>query len=185
MNHNYREQAIDLLKEKLPNLNLQRHSLAVESIMRSLAEKFNESVEEWSLAGLLHDVDYEETQKDLSQHSLLAAEWLEKRHFPPSVVNAVKVHNDMHGLAQETSMEKWLVCADALSGILVATALMLPAKARDLTVERVKKKIKDKAFARGVKREEIMRCEELGLPIDDFIAISIQSIQSIASDLGI
>lgn len=180
----FRKKAIDLLGQKLKNKNLRKHCLAVEAIMRSLADYFQEDKNLWGLAGLLHDVDYEATQKDLSLHSLLAAQWLEELDFPREVVRAVKVHNEEHGSPAETKMERCLIFADAISGLVIAAALVLPSKKlADLKPESVLKRFREKDFARGVSREEILRCEKEGISLEEFAKISVEALQGIADEL--
>lgn len=186
MASNFRDRGALLLEEKLQNPNMRRHCRAVEAIMRGIARRMGEDEEAWGLAGLMHDLDYEETEKDLSQHSLLAAEWLEHEGFPPGVVRAVRAHNEAHGIPLETGMEKWLVIADALSGLLVAATLVLPCRRiGDLSPESVKKRLKAKDFAKGVNREEIFRCEQEGLSLDEFISIALESMQAHSSEIGL
>lgn len=183
---NFREEGLILLREKLPSINLQRHCFAVEAIMRALARYYGESDSLWGLAGLMHDVDYEETKKDLGRHSLLAAEWLEERGFSLEVVKAVKVHNEMHGIPLETRMERALTFADGISGLIVAAALITPSKKIvDLKVKSVLKRFKEKDFARGVNREEIMRCETEGLSLAQFTELSVLALQGIAQEIGL
>ncbi len=154
--------------------------------MRGLARHFHEGEETWGLAGLLHDVDYEVTKEHLGEHSLLAATWLEERGFPPAVVRAVKVHNDAHGLPLESQLERCLICADAISGLIVAAALVLPSrKLADLAPERVIRRFREKDFARGVNRDEILRCVAEGLPLEAFIAISLDALRGIAPSLSL
>ncbi|NLB88610.1 MAG: HDIG domain-containing protein, partial [Syntrophomonadaceae bacterium] len=123
-----RGQALALLKENLKNENLINHSLAVEAIMRGLAERLGEDVEKFGLAGLLHDIDYDVTFDDPSRHSLLGAEILEKHGFPEDIVYAVKVHNEMHGFERLSLMDKALYAADPTSGFITAAALVRPDK---------------------------------------------------------
>ena len=180
-----REQAMALLKEHTRNEGLIKHALAVEAAMRHLAQKKGEDVEAWGLAGLLHDLDYEE-HPDPAEHSLVAAEMLEARGVPGEIVDAVRAHNDRHGLPRETRLAKTLYAVDELCGFITAVALV---KGRDLhavTPKSVKKKLKDKAFARKVNREEIQRgMEELGVERDDFFQEVIDGMCAAAESLGL
>lgn len=182
-----REEAFKLLKENLTNQNLIKHCLAVEAIMRALARHFNEDEEEWGLAGLLHDIDYEKVKDDLAQHSLLGAEILKEAGLKGDICQAVKVHNEAHGILPQTLMEKALFVVDPLTGLIVAADLVLPSKKlADLTVKNVLNRFKEKAFARGANREIIKKCQEyLNLSLADFIKISLEAMQGMAEELGL
>ena len=179
-----REEALKLVKEKIKNKNLIKHSLAVEACMGALAEYFNEDKEKWALAGLLHDIDYEETKTNPHKHSILGAEFLEKLGLDKEIVEAVKTHNEIHQIKPKSLMAKSLFCVDPLTGLIVAATLVLPSKKiNDLTVENVLNRFKEKAFARGAKREIILKCSEIGLSLEKFIEICLKAMQGISNDL--
>jgi len=182
-----RKEAFEFLKENIKNDKLIKHSLAVEAIMRALAKKFNQNEEDWGLAGLLHDIDYEKTKNDPQKHSILGAEMLKEKGIKEEICEAVRVHNEAHGIEPKTLMEKALFVVDPLSGLIVASALVLPSKKlKDLKVENVLNRFKEKSFARGAKREIIKKCEEyLSLSLEEFIEIALSAMQEIASDLGL
>lgn len=182
-----REEALVKLKENLSNQNLIKHSLAVEAIMLALARRFNEDKEKWGLAGLLHDIDYEKVKDDLSQHSLTGAKILEELGLDEDICQAVKVHNEAHGISPETLMEKALFVTDPLTGLIVAATLVLPSKKiKDLAVENVLNRYKEKSFARGANREIIGKCDGLlDLKLEEFTKIGLEAMQSIDSDLGL
>ena len=181
-----RRRALEELKARLTNKNLVKHSLAVEAIMRDLAEYFKEDVDRWGLAGLMHDVDYDKTAKDPSKHSILGAEILENLEFDPSIVYAVKVHNGYHGLERRRKMDKALYSADPMSGLITACALILPSKKlEDVSVEFVIKRFNEKGFARGANREQIKECEELELTLEKFADISLGAMKKISGELGL
>ncbi|OGZ33663.1 MAG: phosphohydrolase [Candidatus Portnoybacteria bacterium RBG_19FT_COMBO_36_7] len=182
-----REQAFDFLKQNLTNQNLIKHSLAVEAIMRALAEHFGQDKEKWGMVGLLHDIDYERVKSDLAQHSLVGAKMLEDAGFEKDICQAVKVHNEGHGIAPETLMEKAGYVVDPISGLIVAAALVLPSKKlADLTTKNVLNRFDEKSFARGANRQIIKKCEELlVLSLNDFARISLEAMQGIAGDLGL
>jgi putative nucleotidyltransferase with HDIG domain len=182
-----REEIINLLKQNIQNQNLIKHCLAVEAIMRALARYFGEDQEKWGLAGLLHDIDYEKTKGDPSQHSLVGAKMLEDLGFEKDICQAVKVHNEAHGIPPQTLMEKALFVTDPLTGLIVAAALVLPSKKlADLTVENVLNRFKEKAFARGANREIMKKSEEyLNLRLEEFVKIGLEAMQKIAKDLGL
>jgi len=182
-----REEALRILKENLSNQNLVKHCFAVEAIMRTLARHFGEDEEKWGLAGLLHDIDYEKVKDDLSQHSLLGAKILKDLGIDEDICQAVKVHNEAHGIAPQTLLEKSLFVTDPLTGLIVAATLVLPSrKIADLTSDNVLNRFKEKSFARGANREIIKKCEDLlDLKLEEFIKISLQSMQKISQDLGL
>ena len=182
-----REEALKILKENLSNQNLVKHCFAVEAIMRTLACHFGEEEEKWGLAGLLHDIDYEKVKDDLSQHSLLGAKMLEDLGVDEDICQAVKVHNEAHGIAPQTLLEKSLFVTDPLTGLIVAATLVLPSrKIADLTSDNVLNRFKEKSFAKGANREIIKKCEDLlDLKLEEFIKISLQSMQKISQDLGL
>ena len=141
--------------------------------MKTLARHFNENEEKWGLAGLLHDIDYEKTKGNAKEHSLIGAQMLESLGVDKDICQAVKVHNEAHGILPETLMEKSLFVIDPLTGLIVAAALVLPSKKlADLSPENVLNRFKEKAFARGANREIIKKCEELlGLKLKNLLKL--------------
>ena len=181
-----REDALDSVKANVESENLVRHMMATEVIMRALAGRLGEDMEEWGLAGLLHDIDVELTEADLSSHSKLGADLVREMGVSEAVVHAVLCHNDMHGFPRETQLDKGLFCADPLTGLITAAALIRPdKKLANLEVKSVKKRFKEKSFASGANREQIAQCGELGLEVDEFIELGLKAMQSIAGDLGL
>ena len=182
-----REQGLKILKENLSNQNLIKHCLAVEAIMRALARYLGEDEEKWGLTGLLHDIDYEKVKNDLSQHSLKGAEILKKVGLDKDICQAVKVHNEAHGILPQALLEKALFATDPLTGLIVAATLVLPSKKiADLTQENVLNRFKEKAFARGANREIIKKCEDyLNLSLEEFIKIGLEAMQGISKELGL
>ncbi len=181
-----REEAYSLLKENLTSENLFNHSLAVEAIMRGLAERLQEDVEKFGLAGLLHDIDYDQTGDNPHQHSLVAAEMLEKIGLEPDIIYAVKVHNEIHGLERITVLDKALYAADPVSGFITAAALVRPdKKLAEVQMKSLRKRFKESAFARGASREQMDTCSELGLERDEFLSIALESMKKIAEQIGL
>jgi len=182
-----REEGLKILKENLLNQNLIKHCFAVEAIIRALARHFREDEEKWGLAGLLHDIDYEKVKDDLSQHSLVGAKMLEDLGINQEICQAVKVHNEAHGIPPQTLLDKALFVADPLTGLIVAATLVLPSKKIvDLTTENILNRFKEKSFARGANREIIKKSEELlNLKLEEFIEIGLQAMQKINKDLGL
>jgi uncharacterized protein len=182
-----REEALKLLKEKVSTPNLIKHCLAVEAIMKALARKFGEKEEVWGLAGLLHDIDYEETKENPEKHSLVGSEMLKELGLPEDLCQAVKTHNEAHGIQPETLIGKALYVSDPISGLIVASALVLPSKKlADLTLENVLNRFKEKSFARGANREIIKKSEELlNIPLNEFSEIALKAMQEISGELGL
>ncbi len=181
-----RDTAIKLLQENLHNENLINHSLAVEAIMRGLAARLGEDVDKFGLAGLLHDIDYDETGEDFHRHSLVAADMLEKIGLPADVVYAVKVHNEVHGLPRLSMLDKALYAADPVSGFITAAALVRPdKKLAEVQMKSLRKRFKENAFARGASRDQMDTCKEIGLERDEFLEIALQSMQGIADQIGL
>jgi len=141
----------------------------------------------WAMAGLLHDIDWEQAESTPEKHSLIAEEILNKKSVRPDIVKAIKIHNHLHGLEPQTLMEKALYCAEELTGLVVAAALVHPdKKLASVEPESVIKKFKDKSFARGVNREIILKCKEyLGLELRDLTEITIGAMQRVAGELGL
>ena len=181
-----RQQARDLAKQKTEKDTTYRHLVSVEGVMRGLARRFDEDPDVWGLAGLFHDLDQDQTGggEDTSRHARLAAEWLTEAGVDERVVNAVLAH--AYEEYRTDLMSKAVVHADAVAGLLVAAALVRPEKATGMKVSSVKKKLKEKAFAPGVNREEVTSVEEhIGLPLDEFVAVAIEGLQEVAPDIGL
>jgi len=181
-----REQALQLVRQHVKNNNSVKHMLATEAIMRALANKFGEDEETWGLSGLVHDIDMEivDYQKQPEKHGLVGAEILEKNGFPEEIREAVKAHNPATGKKRESQLEKSIYCVDPLTGLIVASALVLPSKKlADLKATSVLKRFKEKSFARGANREIIATCSEIGLSLAEFIEIGLEAMQKISNDL--
>lgn len=179
-----RDEAIELIKQHVKNGNLLNHMIAVSAIMRSMAEHFGEDVPLWETVGMLHDIDYEQTSDDFSRHGLVSAEIVEEL-LPEEGLRAIKAHNEMTGVKAESKMEVGLFAADALSGMIVAGALVRPTKLQGMKAKSIRRRMKDKSFARRVSRENITRCEEIGIPMNDFLAMGIEAMQSVSEEIGL
>jgi putative nucleotidyltransferase with HDIG domain len=161
-----------------------RHLISVEGVMRALARRFGEDEELWGLTGLFHDLDQDHTGDDGSRHALLAAEWLREAGVDDRVVNGVLAH--AYAEYRTDPMSRAVVHADAVAGLLVAAALVRPERATAMKVSSVKKKLKEKAFAPGVNRDEVRDVEDrIGLPLDEFLAVSIEGLQDVAPDIDL
>jgi putative nucleotidyltransferase with HDIG domain len=159
-----------------------RHLISVEGVMRSLARRFGEDQEVWGLTGLFHDLDQDHTGDEGAQHARLAAAWLREAGVDERIVNGVLAH--AYEDYRTDLMSKAVVHADAVAGLLVAAALVRPDKATGMKVSSVKKKLKEKSFAPGVNRDEVYDVDEqIGLPLDEFIAVSIEGLQEVASEI--
>jgi putative nucleotidyltransferase with HDIG domain len=179
-----REYAIRVLREKLKNNNLFKHCLATEVCLKELASKFGEDVEKWGLAGLLHDIDYEETKAEPSKHGLVGAEYLESLGLEEDIIHAIKVH--VGHLAPESKLDWALFATDPLTGLIVASALMHPDKSlKSLDTDFVLRRFKEKRFAAGANRDQIETCQNLGLELSEFVEVCLQGMQKITDELGL
>lgn len=181
-----RDAAWALLNEYTKSESLLRHALAVEASMRAYAEHYGEDEERWGIVGLLHDFDYERWPEP-PDHPLKGAAILEERGYPEDVIYAIKSHADYLNLERHDLMSRVLYAVDELSGFIAAVAMVRPDRSiHSVKVRSVKKKLKDKAFARAVDREQIARgAEELGVDMDDHIAKVIEGMQAAAESLGL
>jgi putative nucleotidyltransferase with HDIG domain len=161
-----------------------RHLVSVEGVMRRLARHFGEDEDRWALVGLFHDLDQDQTGEDLARHAYLAAGWLRDAGVDEEVVIGVLAH--AHPEFQRDRMTRAIVAADALAGLLVASALVRPERAAGMKVSSLKKKLKERAFAPGVNREEIALAEpNLALSQDAFIELGIEGLQEVAAEIGL
>jgi putative nucleotidyltransferase with HDIG domain len=182
-----REEALALVQEKMKSDVLIKHCLATEAIMIRLAEALGEDKAKWGLCGLLHDLDYEETQGNPAEHTLITSEILLERGFTEDVIVAIQEHNaESLGRVRESTMGIALTAAESITGLIVAATLVLSdKKLANLASKSVRKRMKEKAFAKSVSRESIMECEKIGQPIESFIDLSIDAMQGISSELGL
>jgi len=181
-----REEALDSVKANVENKNLVKHMLATEAIMHALAKRLGEDEEEWGLTGLLHDIDVELTEGDMNTHSRLGADLARELGASEAMAHAILCHNEAHGVPLEAKLDKALFCADPLTGLIIAAALVRPdKKLANLGANSVKKKFKEKSFAAGADRGQIARCSEIGLELDEFIELGLKAMQEIAADLGL
>ncbi|HEV8661832.1 MAG TPA: HDIG domain-containing protein [Candidatus Methylomirabilis sp.] len=181
-----REEAWALLTEYTRGESLIRHALAVEAAMRAYARRFGTDEDVWATVGLLHDFDYEKWP-DPKDHPTRGAEILRARGVSEEVVTAILSHAEYLGIPRTTPLMKTLFAVDELCGFLTAAALIRPSKSiLDLEASSVKKRMKDKAFARNVKREDIVTgAEGLGVALDEHIQFVIEAMRAVADDLGL
>jgi putative nucleotidyltransferase with HDIG domain len=186
-----RDRALSLMHEYTASEALRRHMYAVEIAMRAMAERAGEDPEIWGLVGLLHDFDYErfpnDTHSATAEHPSEGVRFLAAQGFPEPMQRAILGHATYTGVPRHTPLAKALFAVDELSGFLVACALVRPSRSlADLEVSSVKKKLKDKAFARGVSREDILRgAEELGVPLDEHIGFLLVALRPHEQRLGL
>lgn len=182
-----RERAVSLMERHLTTVAMQGHSLASEAIMRALAPRFNDDPDKWGFAGLLHDLDYNETKDRMEMHGLETARILKEEGVHPEIIDAIKRHNAENlGLLREAPIDFALTAGETITGMIVATALVYPDKRiASVKPQSVKKRMKAKEFARSVNRDHIRLCEEIGIPLDEFIKISLEAMTEIANRLGL
>jgi len=181
-----REEAVDSIEVNVENRNLIKHMLATEAIMRVLARKLGEDEEEWGLTGLVHDIDVELTGGDMATHGKLGADLVREMGAGEAMVKAVLCHNEAHGIPRETKLDKALFCADPLTGLITAAALVRPdKKLAGVELKSVRKRFKEKSFAAGASREQIGTCSELELGLEEFIELGLEAMKGIAEDLGL
>jgi putative nucleotidyltransferase with HDIG domain len=179
-----RAQAHAFAREKALKETTVRHLISVEGVMRALARRFGEDEELWGLTGLFHDLDQDVTGEDGVGHAEVAAGWLREAGVDERVVNGVLAH--AYGEYRTDLMSKAVVHADAVAGLLVAAALVRPERATGMKVSSVKKKLKEKAFAPGVNRDEVLGVEDgIGLPLDEFLTVSIEGLQEVAPEIDL
>jgi len=179
-----REEGWKLIKAKVKNENLKKHLLATEAIMIDLALRFGEDKKKWGLAGLLHDIDYEETSSNPSEHGIVGATFLEKEGVEEDITRAIKAHAG-HS-PRKTLLDKALYAVDPLTGLIVACALIHPDKRlNSINTQFVLKRFKEKRFAAGADRDQIKTCAQLGFTLEEFVDISLKAMQKIAHKLGL
>ena len=181
-----RQEAWDLMTKYTKSENLRKHMLAVEAAMRFYAKKFAEDEEKWAVVGLLHDFDYEQHPTP-EEHPFVGVKILQEKGYPEEITRAILSHADYSGVVPESNMEKSLFAVDELSGFIVAVSLVRPSKSiLDLKVKSVKKKLKTKAFAANVSREDIQKGSEmLEFSLEEHIQNVIDAMKTIAGDLGL
>ena len=186
-----RSEALALMQEYTASESLRKHMLAVEGAMRAYAAKFGEDEETWGLAGLLHDFDYErfpnQAHSPTEEHPSAGVRVLREKGYPDDILEAILGHAHYTNTARESRMAKTLFAVDELTGLITATALVRPSKSvHEVDAKSVRKKMKDKAFARGVNRDDVINgAAELGVDLDEHITFVIASMQARAGELGL
>jgi len=193
-----REEAISILNENLTNKNMIKHCMASGAVMRGLVKRVlkNPSEEEaaaWELAGLLHDADAEDSTQE--NHGVVVGEWFREggkyegklpKEYEEQIIHAMAAHNEMTGVACQSPMDWSLYAGEKLTGLIVATALVLPSrKLSDVDTAMVMRRFKEKSFARGAKRENIQQGTRLGLGLEEFVGVCLKSMREISDELGL
>jgi putative nucleotidyltransferase with HDIG domain len=180
-----RSEAWNLLCEYTKNENLRKHALAVEACVRAYARRFGEDEEKWGVVGLIHDFDYE-VYPNAPDHPLKGAEILKTKGVSEEIRRAILGHADYTGVPRDTRLAKVLFACDELAGFITACALVRPDRITTLEAKSVRKRMKDKAFARAVSREDILKgAQELDIPLDEHITFCVEAMRGIAEQLGI
>ncbi|QLA21225.1 HDIG domain-containing metalloprotein [Desulfolutivibrio sulfoxidireducens] len=180
-----RESALALLVSHNPERHLVCHALETEAIMAAMARELGEDAALWGVTGLLHDLDYPMTKDDPSRHGLECAALLADK-LPPEAVTAIAAHNSEHtGVMPATRLDFALRCAESVTGMISAAALIRPTRMEGLAPKSIKKKMKDKAFAAAVRRENIYECDKAGMELDRFLATAIAAMAAIAPEVGL
>jgi len=181
-----REEALKVIRQNVKNENLVKHMLATEAIMRALARKLNQNEDEWGMAGLLHDIDVELVNNNMEQHSRLASQLVKNMGVSDEIAHAILTHNEAHGEPLQTMMDKALFCADPLTGLITAGALVRPdRKLAGVEAKSIRKRFKEKSFAAGASREQMSTCSNVGLELDAFIELGLEAMKGVAGDLGL
>jgi putative nucleotidyltransferase with HDIG domain len=182
-----REDAMELLKHYIKNDRMLNHSYATEAVMRALARRLGHSEEKWGIAGLLHDLDLELVNGDLSLHTRETEKILREKGFDPDIIDAITMHNeDAWGAKRSSLFHHALAASETITGMIVATALVYPdKKLSSVKAKSVTKRMKEKLFAASVNRDTIMECERLGLSLDEFAEICLQAMKEISGQLGL
>ena len=179
-----REEALELLKKHLKNKNLVKHCLSVEACMRALAARLGQDQEKWGLAGILHDLDYELTEKSPELHTTETVRILQELGITPDVIEAVQAHAGK--VSCQNAMDWSIYSIDPLTGLIIAATLMHPEKKlKAIDLEFIKRRYKEKSFARGARREEIEECKNIPMELDEFMTICIKAMQGIDQELGL
>jgi len=178
--------ALECIEANVKNRNLINHMLATEAIMRALAARFGRDEDVWGLAGLLHDVDVEITGGNMAIHSKRGAEMARELGAPEEMARAILRHNEAHGEPVETLLDKALFCTDPLTGLIVAAALVRPDKKLEgVQTKSIMKRFGEKRFAAGANREQIARCVDIGIELEEFVDIGLQAMRDIGADIDL
>ncbi|MBN2460821.1 MAG: HDIG domain-containing protein [Candidatus Cloacimonetes bacterium] len=182
-----RYRALEKLCKYVKNEKTIIHCLASEAVLRALARRLGEDEDRWGLTGLLHDIDVEVTKADPKVHALKAEELLDEFDLDEEMIDAIRMHNDQAtGKPRNTVFQHALAAGETITGLIYATTLVYPdKKIESVKYKSVRKRMNEKAFAASVNRDHIMECEKIGIPIDEFIEISVDAMRGISDEIGI
>ena len=182
-----RQEAISLLEKHIKNQNMIKHCLASEAVMRALARRLGEDMDKWGLAGLLHDIDVEMVDGDMTRHTIEAEKILRDRGLNEEIICAIRLHNEKaHNEKRSEPFHYALAAGETITGLIIATTLVYPdKKIMSVKPKSIKKRMKEKSFAASVDRGTIMECEKLGMDIDEFSQVCLAAMQEIADELGL
>jgi putative nucleotidyltransferase with HDIG domain len=182
-----RDEAMALVRAHVKNPNMISHMVATEAIMGSLARRLAYDEAQWRLAGLLHDLDAEQTADRMEVHGAMTVEWLRQAGLDDEqVLHAILAHNPANGSSIDSAMDRALFACDPLTGLVTAAALIRPEKKLELvTLKSLKKRFKEPSFAKGARREDMLTCSELGLELDEFLEIGLDAMKEVADELGL
>ena len=182
-----REKTLELLKSRVKNENMIKHCLATEAVMLAVGARLGADAQLWGLTGLIHDLDVEMTEGDLARHTLEAEKILREHNYAAELIEAVKMHNEAaSNKKREDVFHKALAAGETLTGLITATALVYPdKKLASVKASSVLKRMKDKRFAASVDRSIIMECEQIGIPLPEFIELALNAMRGISGQLGL
>lgn len=182
-----REQAVALLHEYITNKNMLNHCYASEAVMRALARRLGRDENDWGMAGLLHDLDVEVTNADMYIHGQETARILREKGFAHDIIDAIAMHNETSaGKKRFNEFQYALAAGETITGMIVATTLVYPdRKLSSVKAESVIKRMKEKKFAASVRRENIMECENIGIPLEEFVEICLEAMGKISHEIGL
>ena len=182
-----RDEALELLKSHVKNDRMLAHCYAAEAVMRALARKLGRDEEKWGLGGLLHDLDVETCNADLTLHTLATEKVLKEKGVDPDVIDAIVMHNEVNrDRKRSAEFEHALAAGETITGLIIATTLVYPdRKIAGVKPKSVVKRMKEKQFAASVNRDIIMECEKIGLPLDAFVELSLNAMREISDELGL
>lgn len=176
-----------MLDKYIKNEKMKYHCLASEAVMRALARRLGRDEKKWAMAGLLHDIDVEVVNADLNVHGLEAEKILNEAGVDPEIVSAIKMHNEKaSGQKRSTEFEHALAAGETITGLITATAMVYPdKKVASVKPKSVTKRMKEKAFVASVNREYILECEKIGIPLEEFVQLSLNAMNEISDKIGL
>ncbi|MFZ2960624.1 MAG: HDIG domain-containing metalloprotein [Candidatus Ozemobacteraceae bacterium] len=182
-----RTKAVELLNQYVKNENMIRHCLASEAVLTAMARRLGEDENVWGMAGLLHDLDIEITNADLSMHGLKSVEILGQYGVSNEIIDAIRMHNEKaHGEVRTKRFHHALAAGESITGLVTATTLVYPdKKLRSVKASSVVKRMKEKSFAASVDRDIIRECEKIGIPLNEFATLAVEAMLAIAPELGL